>query len=158
MPHILILFRYDVVNREWRSVNIIGREPRTAIGEKGIAALAEKIDHAYRGEISLFQIIQMQFEEQRRPMRPQKRNRSFDRFVLVTFDVHFDEVRNNSEPDGSGLDALDRHVDRLRSGPHRMIEMPALDETTDGIHQHAHRSRRFADGGLGYIHSFAESI
>src|SRR5436190_8240393 len=100
----------------------------------------------------------MQLEEQRRPVCGQKGNGAFDCLVLKTFDIDLDEVWNDSEAAGRRLNGLNRNVDRLRSRPHRMIEAPALDKTADRIDQHAHRSRRFSDGDLIDLHSFAELI
>jgi hypothetical protein len=44
-------------------------ELRPAISEKGITTLPKKLDDAFRRNLPLFQIVQMQFEKERGPMR-----------------------------------------------------------------------------------------
>src|SRR6476469_4265508 len=91
----------------------IGRgELGSSIGKKGITALNKKIDDALRRNLSFFEIIQMQFEEERWPMRRQERGRTFDGLVFIAFDIELDEIRNNAESGGRRLDRFDRDLDR----------------------------------------------
>jgi hypothetical protein len=76
----------------------------------------------------------------------------------VSLDVHLDEIGDDSQPRRRTFDAFDCDLDRFWSRPHRMIEVLALDEAPDGIHQHPGRAACFTDGDLVYVHARVELI
>src|SRR5436190_21997085 len=94
-PAHVTLFRDAMLGAQRTPIEVDRRELRPAISEKRIATLLQERDDAFRRNLSLFQIVQMELKEQRGSMRRKKRGRTFDGLVFVTFDIELDEIRNN---------------------------------------------------------------